>query len=418
MSEAIILFKEIFRRFWRDRCLVNAQALTYNTVFALVPLLAFGISMVRFFIGTEEILSRINEALSQVLNPGALNKAQEVILRLIQQAENAPLGTASMIIFITMVLGLLMQFEDVLNQIFRVKDSRSYVQRATVYWMGLTLGPLLVAFPLGMTVYLTKMGLQGMGLVSLVLKFWTIPSVILLFSIIFLYLPAQRIKVSAAVLGATTAGILWVLAASGYAFYTSKAVTYSKLYGSLSTIPLFLLWLWVNWCIVLLGAEVAGVFNQRRAILIHYRARKGVSWFFLGLGAMLRIYLAYFRGEDPPRVVDLAELLQASPFELEKILDKLEKAGLLQNFAGLYHPTRAADTLALTDIQRALEGNLPEEIPSEPVLKVPHLFLRQREDFWKSKTFKELLIEVLKEGTHGQVSDLPSEEGHGLHPTS
>ena len=417
MSSFWVLFKEIFRRFWDDRCLLYAQALTYNTVFAIVPLLAFGLSMVRFFLGKEEIVSRTILALSRVLNPGALSKAQEVLLNLISQAEKAPLGTASMIIFITMVLGLLMQFEEVLNLVFRVKNTRSYLQRATIYWMGLTLGPLLVALPLGMTFYLTRLGLKGMGLVSFLSKFWTIPSIVLLFSAVFLYLPARRIRLSAAVAGAFAAGVLWMIAASAYAFYTSKAVTYSKLYGSLSTIPLFLLWLWVNWSIVLLGAEIAGVLDQKRAILAHHRAEKGLSWFFLGLGALLEIYLAHFRGEDSPALVSLAEDLQASPFELERILEKLEKAHLLKRFEGLYYPARSADTLVLSEVQKALEGDLPQEPPLDPSLKVSYRFLKEREKFWQDATLKDLLLEVLEE-ENGQVSDLSSSKGESLHSPS
>ena len=99
----------------------SAQALTYNTVFALIPLLAFALSVVRFFVGTEEISSRINDALSQFLNPGALSKAQQTILNLVEEAQKATLGAASMILFLTMVVGLLMQFEEVLNEIFRIK---------------------------------------------------------------------------------------------------------------------------------------------------------------------------------------------------------------------------------------------------------------------------------------------------------
>ncbi len=414
MASFWILFKEVFRRFWKDRCLLYAQALTYNTVFAIVPLLAFGLAMVRFFLGKEELVSRVILSLSRVLNPGALSKAQEVLLNLISQAEKAPLGTASMLIFITMVLGLLMLFEEVLNLVFRVKNTRSYLQRATIYWIGLTLGPILVALPLGMTFYLTRLGLKGMGLVSFLSKFWTIPSIVLLFSTIFLYLPARRIRVSAAISGAFAAGVLWMIAVSVYAFYTSKAVTYSKLYGSLSSIPLFLLWLWVNWSIVLLGAEIAGVLDQKRAILAHYRANRSISWFFLGLGALLEIYLAHHRGEDPPDLVSLAEDLTASPFNLEKILEKLEQAQILKKLEGFYYPARSAESLVLIQVQRAIEGDLPQDPPLYPPLKVPYRFLQAREKFWSEATLKDLLNEVLEE-ENGQVSDLSAPKSKHLH---
>ncbi len=418
MSQGLVLIREVFWRFWRDRCLTNAQALTYNTVFALVPLLAFAFSMVRFFVGTEDIIARLNQALSQFLNPGALSRAQEVVLDLISKAQKAPLGAASMIIFITMVLGLLMQFEGVLNQVFRIESQRSFLQRLTVYWMGLTLGPLLVALPLGITIYLTHMGLKGIGFVSLLLKFWTVPSIILLFTIIFLYLPARKIRLLPAIAGASTAGVLWTIVASLYALYTSKAVAYSKLYGSLSTIPLFLLWLWVNWSLVLLGAEVAGVLNQRREILAHYRANRRLSWLLFGLGALIEIYEAHFQGQKGPTLAELAEKTGASPFDLLRVLKRMEKNEIIRCFEERYYPTKAAENLVLLEVQRALEGELPEQTPELPSLRVPYQFLKEREKFWKDKNVKEMLEEALKEELHGPLSHLSPGESQHLHSPS
>lgn len=367
-----------------------AQALTYNTVFALIPLLAFALSIVRFFVGTEEILTRLNAALSRFLNPGALSKAQETIFALIQEAQRAPLGAASMILFLTMVVGLLMQFEDVLNHIFQVKKERAFLQKITVYWMGLTLGPILIALPLGVTIYLAHMGLKGMGVVPFLLKFWTIPTIILLFAGIYIYLPATKVKFIPALIGATISAILWIAVASLYAIYTSKAVAYSKLYGSLSTIPFFLLWLWVNWLVVLLGAEITAVIQNKRKILIHYQTPQNTSRMLIALACLLQIYKYHYEGKNLPNISMLASEIKISPFKLEEILEKLEKRKIICSYEDKYFLAREAENLSLVEVQNAIEGDLPEEIPENYCLKRAYFFLKKEEELWKEKTLKQL----------------------------
>ncbi len=405
MASFLILLKEILRRFWKDNCMMSAQALTYNTVFALIPLLAFALSVVRFFVGTEEILTRLNDALSRFLNPGALSKAQETIFSLIQEAQRAPLGAASMILFLTMVVGLLMQFEEVLNSIFRVKTRRAFLQKITVYWMGLTLGPILVALPLGVTIYLAHLGLKGMGVVSFLLKFWTIPTIVLLFAGIYIYLPATKVKMLPAFIGATVSAILWVGVASLYAIYTSKAVAYSKLYGSLSAIPFFLLWLWVNWMVVLLGAEITAVTQEKTKIILHYKNAKNYCTLLLALGCLLKIYDRHHKGERAPNILALASEIQASPFKIEKILEILKERNLLYYYEDSYILAKDAENLPLIEIQKAIEGELPKEKPRNKFLEIPYKFLKKEEKLWTSITLKNLYKEIM-EKDNAQVSQV------------
>ncbi|OAG27597.1 hypothetical protein TH606_06050 [Thermodesulfatator autotrophicus] len=388
---------------------MSAQALTYNTVFAFVPLLAFAFSMVQIFIGQEEIIARINQALSQFLNPGALSKAQETILNLVQEAQHAPLGAASMIIFLTMVIGLLMQFEDVINHIFRVKAKRTFFQKLAIYWMGLTLGPILVTLPLGATIYLTHLGFKGFGFVSFLSKFWIIPTLILLFMGVYLFLPVKKISVKGALLGATIAAILWLLVASIYAVYTTKAVAYSKLYGSLAAIPLFLLWLWLNWTVVLLGAEIASVFHYKEKILAHYRYHNNYSNLLVALGILLNIFHPVYKGEKAPGLLKLSHLLKASPFKLEKIISLLKAKGLIYKVNGSYLLAKDAEKIVLSEILEAIEGKLPDSPPEYSLLKAPYEFLLQEKTHWQTKTLKELYLQV-EEEVDGPLPEVPPEK--------
>ncbi len=386
-----ILIKEIFRRFWQDRCLIYAQALTYDTVFALVPLLAFILSVVRFFIGTEDIIAEINEALSKFLNPGALSKVQSTIITLIHHAQTAPLGAASMMVFMAMALGLLMQLEDVLNKIFRVKTQRSFLQKITVYWLGLTLGPILVALPLGATVYLTHLGFKGVTLFSSFARFWTFFSIAFLFFGVFIYLPAKKIHFMPALIGAIFGGILWFFVATIYTIYTSKAVAYSKLYGSLSAIPFFLLWLFMNWGVMLFGAEIAGVFEQKDLVLAHYRYMKNQASILIGLGILIEVYQKHREGLPAPNEAELVQNLECSPFELERIIQQLKEASLIFEFEDQFFPSKDPSRILIAEIQEALMGKLPHEPPRQPSLKVAYDFLRTDCRVYTELTLKDLL---------------------------
>ncbi len=386
-----ILLREIFKRFWNDRCLVSAQALTYDTVFALVPLLAFGLSVIRLFIGTEDLLAEINKGLSQFLNPGALSKVQTTFSNLIDRAQSAPLGAASMLVFIAMAVGLLMQFEGTLNQIFRVRVQRSWLQRVTVYWMGLTLGPLLIALPLGITIYLTHLGFKGVTLLASFSRFWTLFFITALFLGTFLYLPSGRVRFIPALVGSLSAGILWFVMANLYAFYTSKAVAYSRIYGSLSVIPFFLLWLFINWGVVLFGAEITGVLNQKALILAHYRYPRRQSLPFVGLASLLEIFRHHREGLPGPTEAFLAETLRVSPFELEPILDNLKKAGFIFVFEERLFPAKDAERVLLQEVREALAGALPPEPPEVPSLRVAYEFLKKDCRAWRDLTLKDLL---------------------------
>jgi len=149
----LLFWQTVGKRFWQNHGLTQAQALTYTTLFALIPLLALIFAIARLFVQAEDLITRAETLLSQFLNPAALETVQETLLGLLKKAREAPLGKASMLVFLSMILGLLMQTEEVLNRIFRVRKGRSIPQKITVYWMGITLGPALLLLPLIGSIY-------------------------------------------------------------------------------------------------------------------------------------------------------------------------------------------------------------------------------------------------------------------------
>ncbi len=379
----LTFWKTVWRRFSGDRCLTEAQALTYTTLFSLVPLLALAFAIARLFIQAEDILSRSEEFLTRFLNPAAIETVQETLLNLLQKAQQAPLGKASMLIFLTMILGLIMQTENILNRIFRVKRGRSLPQKVTAYWMILTLGPVLLLLPPAGAFYLSHFTKKFLA--TLLLKLLYVLTVILFFAGLYFYLPNRRINLRAALFGGGVAGLLWLLTAYLYTFYTSKAVAYSKLYGSLSALPLFLLWLFLSWAVTLFGAEAASVYEEKEWLGNGYRLPPAV----LAVAVMLELTEAYDRGVGPLPLSILSQNLRVPPGEVETVIEELEARGLVMVTEEGILPTRGPGSVSLKELVAPFGGSLPESPPEPPNLKKAYLLFKDWEEHLE-KNLKDL----------------------------
>ncbi|MBX6422685.1 YihY/virulence factor BrkB family protein [Thermosulfurimonas sp. F29] len=385
-------WRTVWRRFSADRCFTEAQALTYTTLFSLVPLLALAFAIARLFIQAEDIVAVSEQFLTRFLNPAAIETVQETLLRLLAKAQQAPLGRASMLIFFVMILGLLMETEGVLNRIFRVKKGRSFPQKIAAYWMILTLGPIFLLLPPAGAFYLSHFAKKFVA--TLLLKVLYVLTVVLFFTGLYLYLPNRRIPLRAALFGGGVAGLMWLLTAYLYTFYTSKAVAYSKLYGSLSALPFFLLWLFLSWAVTLFGAEAAGVYEEKDWLGNGYRLPPAM----LSVAVMLELVEAYTRGETPLSLVTLSQTLRVPPGEVERVIEEFEVRGLVLVTEEGVIPTRSPSAISLRELVVPFEGDLPETPPEPPNLKRAYFLFKHRE------APLEITLEALR---NGQVSFVP-----------
>ncbi len=365
-------WKTVFKRFWQDQCLTHAQALTYATLFALIPLLALVFAVARLFVQAEDLMERAEALLSKFLNPAAFDVVQKTLFGLLEKAQKAPLGRASMLIFLLMVVGLLMQTEGVMNRIFRVRKGRSIPQKLTVYWMALTLGPLLLVLPLAFSLYLSHFT-DRLSLLSIGLRWTHLVTVIFFFTGLYFYLPGRRVKLQAAAFGGTIAGLLWSLSAYLYATYTAKAVAYSKLYGSLAAFPLFLLWLFISWTVTLFGAEVTAVFEERRWIKRSYIFPK----LLVAVAMVKRLRRAFKNSEGPLNLHTLSEELRLSPGEIEEVLEVLKEKGIVAEAEEGFVLAKELGGSTSRELLEAFVGPLPETLPEEEELRQALEYLKR-----------------------------------------
>ncbi len=391
------------RKFLADRCLISAQALTYMTIFSLIPVLAIGLAVVKLFGGLGQIEDLIYQYISEILNPGALERVSGIIRDLTTKAQNAPLGSASMIVLAVMAFFFLTELEDILNYIWKTEEKRPLLNRIVIYWTGFTLGPLLIAIPLLVMAYFVHFWLSKGVIYSTLFKVVPYISMFILLWGIFYYLPAIRVRATAAALGALVGDILWQTAAWGYALYTAKVVTYSKLYGSLSVIPLFMLWLFVSWAVILFGAEVAYVFQFRRRLFTSEALEEEPDNAELcALFTAILVVEPFLEGRPGPTVAELVERLGFPVSVVEKVVERLIRAGFFttDSFEERLLPACDPAKIKVKDLLSVAEvaPNL-KDLPSAEAQKIVQILAfwqKMRENPRGEIDLRELTNQIMK----------------------
>jgi membrane protein len=250
----------LLERFREDRLGVTASSLTFTTTISLVPLFTVGLAIFSAFPMFAVLQTRLQSWLVQSLVPGDI--AQQVLSYLNQFAAKAgQMGWAGALALLVTALALILTIDRKLNDIWRVRESRPLTQRVLVYWAVLTLGPLFLAGSLAVTSYAlsTSRGLVSSMPDALRLLLDTMQFALMTAGVaaLYRYVPNTRVRWSHALIGALFVAAGLELAKKLLALYLLLVPTYSVVYGTFATLPILLIWIYLVWVIVLLGAVVA-----------------------------------------------------------------------------------------------------------------------------------------------------------------
>lgn len=245
----------LFSRFGVDRCSENAAALTYMSLFALVPLMTVIYTMasaVPAFQGLEE---NIQAFLFENLMPDTNSEIQDYLSDFSRQAKNLT-GFGIAFLVITAVL-MLRNVEKAFNQIWRTRENRSAVSSFLLYWAVLGLAPLTIGLALGISTYLSSFatrlgGLDVMGVGAMTLKMAPLALSTMGFSFLYLAVPNCRVPYKHAFIGGFAAALAFNIARSAFTTLVAGS-SYTLIYGAFAAVPLFLLWIYLSWNIVLMG---------------------------------------------------------------------------------------------------------------------------------------------------------------------
>jgi membrane protein len=198
-------------------------------------------------------------------NPNTKARIDEILTDLQEQVSNISFTGISLVtlpVLIWAAISLVVSLEQCCNRVYRAPEGRPWHLRIMIYWGVITLGPVLVALSIWLTTQVIDYAnsIQGVSwVVSLLLPLASTATTWLLLLLIYTLLPNARVSVRSALIGAGIAAVMWEASKWGFGFYIRRAVTYSAFYGSLGVVPLFLLWMYLTWLIILFGLEISYV---------------------------------------------------------------------------------------------------------------------------------------------------------------
>lgn len=333
------------QRFQEERATQTAGSLAYTSLLALVPLLTTALAIASAF----PVFDNAVEALQDFMFANVLpdTPGLEAITEQIDSfTANAGRLTAIGIIgFMVTAIMLMLTIDNALNRIFRVERRRSLLQIVFVYWAVLTLAPVLIGVSLSMTTIALA---ASVGSVYLLPFLFTCLALALLYGV----MPARRVQVKHALMGGIVAGIGFEVAKRLFALYLQQVPTYTLIYGAFATIPIFLVWLYVSWVVVLAGAVFTAMLPAYYA-KTEQRMKPGERLAEL-LGALTILGRAHAVGE----VISLNALareMRSQPYRVEQVLVRAARRGwVARTERDGWVLARDPATIVLTDLYREL----------------------------------------------------------------
>ncbi|MEQ8483892.1 MAG: YihY/virulence factor BrkB family protein [Pseudomonadales bacterium] len=335
--EALRLVWAVGRDMTSGQLTLRAMSLVYTTLLSLVPLLAISFSILKGF----GVHNQIEPFLYNAMEPLG-ERRDEIVAGIIGFVDNVQVGVLGSVGFLLLfytVVSLMQKIEQAFNEVWQISRRRSLTERFRDYLSVIIVGPVLVFSSLGITATVMSDPLMASvtdvpvvgWMLSMLGRLVPITMVVLAFTFIYMFVPYTRVRVLPAFTGGLIAGILWNSLGLVFAWFVAQANRYTAIYSGFATPILFMIWLYVGWLILLIGATIA-FYRQNPEYLA---GRQLTSQFSaadrdrLALGAAYLIGRHFYHGQPPPSAEALARVLEVPVDAVEQALDPLELRGLV-----------------------------------------------------------------------------------------
>jgi len=342
---------------------VRAMALSYLLLFNLVPAAAVAASV---FTSLPSLAGDREQFLGTVIGSIIPVEEQQIVAQISRFTANAAkVGTIGGLVLLYFTINLARTIENAVNHVWRVSRRRPLVQAWSGMALALLVGTAVTALWLRMLNPLVGEAFEGRPIGS------QLTAGLLTFVAFFLFffiLPYTRVRIRSALFGAALTAGGWLLARYLFATYARRLVSYDTLYGTLGVLPLFLLWIYLSWLVVLAGCVAARVFQDYDHLEDRERYRLGgvrnhVYWSFVILAKIGRSFKA--GADEIPPLFELASAAGQPASLFEELADRMVRHGILAPWhgrEGVYIPARALDMIRLSDVPKAVERD-PFSVP-------------------------------------------------------
>ena len=387
-----------------------AMSLVYTTLLSLVPLLAISFSILKGF----GVHNQIEPMLLNLLEPLGAQGA-EITQRIIEFVDNVKVGVLGSLGFALLfytVVSLMQKIERAFNTVWQVKQGRSLGQRFRDYLSVLVIGPALVFAAVGIGASIASLSVVGtlsaIEPLGSAIKFSgkLIPFLMIAgaFSFMYAFIPNTKVRVRAALAGGLVAGLMWNLLGWIFASFVVGSAKYTAIYSTFATLIFFMIWLYVGWLILLIGANIAfyvqhpahlrGLGGRQR---LSHRAREK-----LALTMVTLIARHHYAGQPPWSAEALSQELRIRNDPVQDVLEVLEGAGLIKATAdhpATYLPARPFEVVTVDEVLAATRhggdgGDLSYDRISAPetIDAVLHQFEAATAAALAGQTVKELAL--------------------------
>jgi membrane protein len=360
-----------FREFIKGELNLRAMSLVYTTILSIVPLLAVSFSVLKAF----GIHNQIEPVLQNFLSPLG-PKGAELTERIIGFVENIKvgiLGSAGLGLLIYTVISLIKKIEDTFNHIWRVKHTRSFARRFSDYMSVLLIGPVLVFSAMGITASVMSTSLmktitsvQPLGII-ITYTGKLLPYVLICaaFTFIYIFVPNTKVNFRSALVGGIFGGVLWESTGWAFASFVVSSTKYAAIYSGFAIMILFLIWLYLSWLILLVGASVSFYHQypqllsiKPEAMLLSNRLKER-----LALTVMFLIGVHHYKGSSPWNINTLVEYLQIPVEPVYDIVELLKKKDFIietNDEPPGYVLSKDMDTIKLNGVIKAVRTSEEE----------------------------------------------------------
>ncbi|HVQ61513.1 MAG TPA: YihY family inner membrane protein [Burkholderiales bacterium] len=321
-------FAHLLRRFDQDHCLQIASSLTFTTLLALVPLVTITLTLMSAF----PVFSGLGEHIRAFLLANMLpEKAGNVVSGYIEQfSGRAGRLTAVGTVFLAVTAFMMMfTMERAFNSIWRVSRPRPLAQRILIYWAALTLAPILIGASLSITSYLVgaSLGLTRETPLAGTAILWLVPFALTwaAFTLVYYFVPNRAIRPRHALIGGLVAAFVFEIMKRSFAVFVAQIPTYSLVYGAFAVFPIFLLWVYFSWVVVVIGALITALAPD--FAVLRDKAGSAVG---AGFGDALATLLVLAQAQQGAQVLDLRSIARSASLpvdQAERLLDRMAAHG-------------------------------------------------------------------------------------------
>ena len=330
MEEKLVWLKQFVlftvERFSKDRCPSIAAELTVTSLLSLVPLMTVIVALLSLFPQFQSMESEVQGFIFRNLMPESSEAIQTYVNQYVKNTQG--LTSVGTVVLVLTSLMLMRTIDKSFNHIWQVKTKAAPVRVFLVYWAVLTMGPLLLAFSLGVSSYFASLPLvsdvvhQQANLINRIIP---MAMAFIAFTVMFIAVPNRSVKIKHALVAALITSLLFELAKYGFGVFVKQFSTYQLIFGALAAVPLFLIWMQLSWMILLIGAEIChalGVFQAEN--------NRQISQPFVVAARVLKLLVIAQRSRQAVRLEDLQDQLpQVRLDTLSQVLGTLINAKLV-----------------------------------------------------------------------------------------